>query len=86
MPLTIGFLASARCRASCPIGSAPGFTVGGSLLAAAAFLRWPSCREGRLRGFALIIALNGFGSGLFVSPNGPSDELSRPTPAGRPAA
>jgi MFS family permease len=71
IPLTIGFLLSAPLSGilSDRFG-AKGFTVGGCLLAAVTFLilaflpvnfdYWQ---------FALIIAFNGFGSGLFVSPN-----------------
>ncbi len=71
VPLTVGFLVSAPLSG---IGSdkfgAKAFTVGGALLTAATFLLlifvpvnfsyWE---------FAVVIALNGFGSGLFVSPN-----------------
>jgi MFS family permease len=71
VPLTIGFLLSAPLSGilSDKMG-AKAFTVGGSLLAGVSFLfliflpvnftYWE---------FALLIALNGFGSGLFVSPN-----------------
>jgi MFS family permease len=71
VPLTIGFLVSAPLSGvlSDRYG-AKGFTVGGALLTALSFFLllflpvdfpyWV---------FALIIALNGFGSGLFVSPN-----------------
>jgi MFS family permease len=71
VPLTIGFLLSAPLSGvlSDRFG-AKGFTTGGSLLTAATFFAllflpvnftyWQ---------FALIIALNGFGSGLFASPN-----------------
>jgi len=71
VPLTIGFLVSAPLSGilSDRFG-AKAFTVGGALLTATAFFLllfvpvnftyWE---------FALIIALNGFGSGLFVSPN-----------------
>src|ERR1700722_15991395 len=71
VPLTIGFLVSAPLSGilSDKFG-AKAFTVGGALLTGAAFLLllfvpvnfsyWE---------FALVIALNGFGSGLFVSPN-----------------
>jgi MFS family permease len=71
VPLTIGFLLSAPLSGilSDKMG-AKAFTVGGSLLAGVSFLLliflpvnftyWQ---------FALLIAVNGFGSGLFVSPN-----------------
>jgi MFS family permease len=71
LPLTLGFLLSAPLSGvlSDHFG-AKAFTVGGSLLAAATFLvlifvpvnfsYWE---------FALVVALNGFGTGLFVSPN-----------------
>ena len=71
IPLTIGFLLSAPLSGilSDRFG-AKAFTVGGSLLAAVTFLflaflpvnfsYWE---------FGLIIALNGFGTGLFASPN-----------------
>jgi MFS family permease len=71
LPLTGGFLASAPLSGiiSDKLG-AKGFTIGGSLLAAVTFLalafipvNFPFWL------FALIIALNGFGSGLFSSPN-----------------
>ena len=71
VPLTIGFLVSAPLSGflSDRFG-ARGFTVGGALLTAGSFLclmflpvnfsYWV---------FALILVLNGFGSGLFASPN-----------------
>jgi len=71
IPLTIGFLVSAPLSGvlSDKFG-AKAFTVGGALLTGATFLwlifvpvdfaYWE---------FAIVIALNGFGSGLFVSPN-----------------
>ena len=71
LPLTVGFLLSAPLSGilSDRFG-AKAFTVGGSLLTAATFLvliflpvnfsYWE---------FALILALNGFGTGLFASPN-----------------
>jgi MFS family permease len=71
IPLTIGFLVSAPLSGilSDKFG-AKAFTVGGSLLTAASFLillfvpvNFPYWA------FAIVIALNGFGSGLFVSPN-----------------
>jgi MFS family permease len=71
VPLTIGFLIAAPLSGTLSDRfGAKAFTVGGALLAGASFLLllfvpvnfsyWE---------FALIIALNGFGSGLFVSPN-----------------
>ena len=71
LPLTLGFLVSAPLSGmlSDQFG-AKAFTVGGSLLTAATFLvlifvpvNFPYWE------FALVIALNGFGTGLFVSPN-----------------
>jgi MFS family permease len=71
VPLTIGFLLSAPLSGilSDRMG-AKAFTIGGSLLAAATFVclaflpvNFPYWL------FAIIIALNGFGSGLFASPN-----------------
>ena len=71
LPLTLGFLLSAPLSGilSDKFG-AKAFTVGGSLLTAATFLvlifvpvnfsYWE---------FAVVVALNGFGTGLFVSPN-----------------
>jgi MFS family permease len=71
VPLTIGFLLSAPLSGvlSDRMG-AKAFTVGGALLTAATFLAlifvpvnfsyWE---------FAIVIALNGFGTGLFTSPN-----------------
>jgi MFS family permease len=71
VPLTVGFLVSAPLSGilSDKFG-AKAFTVGGALITGASFLLllfvpvdftyWE---------FALVIALNGFGSGLFVSPN-----------------
>src|SRR5579863_4289480 len=71
VPLTVGFLISAPLSGilSDKFGAKP-FTVGGALLTGATFLMlifvpvdfayWE---------FALVIALNGFGSGLFFSPN-----------------
>jgi MFS family permease len=72
VPATIGFLVSAPLSglASDRFGNAKVFTAGGSLITAVSFVfllllpvdfpYWV---------FALIVALNGFGSGLFVSPN-----------------
>jgi MFS family permease len=71
LPLTLGFLLSAPLSGvlSDHFG-AKAFTVGGSLLAAATFLvlifvpvNFPYWE------FAIVVALNGFGTGLFVSPN-----------------
>jgi MFS family permease len=71
VPLTIGFLVSAPTSGvlSDRFG-AKAFTVGGALLTALSFfllLFLPVNFSYWV--FALIIALNGFGSGLFVSPN-----------------
>src|SRR5215472_6001313 len=71
VPLTIGFLVSAPLSGILSDKFGPkAFTVGGALLTGATFLTlifvpvdfayWQ---------FAIVIALNGFGSGLFVSPN-----------------
>jgi len=71
VPLTIGFLASAPLSGflSDRFG-AKGFTVGGSLLAAATFLALAFLPVNfSYWEFALIVGLNGFASGLFVSPN-----------------
>jgi MFS family permease len=71
LPLTLGFLLSAPLSGvlSDKFG-AKAFTVGGSLLTAAMFLvlifvpvNFPYWE------FAAVVALNGFGTGLFVSPN-----------------
>jgi len=71
LPLTLGFLLSAPLSGilSDHFG-AKAFTVGGSLLTAAMFLvlifvpvNFPYWE------FAIVVALNGFGTGLFVSPN-----------------
>ena len=71
LPLTVGFLLSAPTSGvlSDRFG-AKGFTVGGALLTALSFVlllflpvNFPYWV------FALIVALNGFGSGLFTSPN-----------------
>jgi MFS family permease len=83
IPLTIGFLVSAPLSGilSDKFG-AKAFTVGGSLLTAASFLilifvpvNFPYWV------FAIVIALNGFGSGLFVSPNWA--EMMNSVPAGQ---
>lgn len=71
LPLTVGFVVSAPLSGVLSDKFGPkAFTVGGSLLTAATFLvlifvpvnfsYWE---------FALVLALNGFGSGLFASPN-----------------
>ncbi|MGH3290353.1 MAG: MFS transporter [Trebonia sp.] len=71
LPLTLGFLLSAPLSGvlSDKFG-AKAFTIGGSLLTAAMFLvlifvpvNFPYWE------FAIVVALNGFGTGLFVSPN-----------------
>ncbi|MGH3154059.1 MAG: MFS transporter [Streptosporangiaceae bacterium] len=71
VPLTVGFLVSAPLSGfiSDKIGALY-FTAGGALLAAASFL----CLffipvNFRYVVFALVLVLNGFGSGLFASPN-----------------
>jgi EmrB/QacA subfamily drug resistance transporter len=86
VPLTIGFLLSAPLAGvlSDKFG-AKAFTVGGSLLTAATFLvlvflpvnftYWE---------FAIIIALNGFGTGLFAPPN--RAELMNSVPANQRGA
>ena len=86
VPLTIGFLLSAPLAGvlSDKFG-AKAFTVGGSLLTAATFLvlvflpvnftYWE---------FAVIIALNGFGTGLFAPPN--RAELMNSVPANQRGA
>ena len=71
VPLTIGFLLSAPLSGflSDRFGPKP-FTVGGALLTAASFLALaflPVNFSYWL--FALLITVNGFGTGLFVSPN-----------------
>ena len=86
VPLTTGFLAAAPLSGilSDKFGPKP-FTVGGALLTGASFLLlifvpvdfayWQ---------FALVIALNGFGSGLFFSPNWA--EMMNSVPADRRGA
>jgi MFS family permease len=71
VPLTLGFLLSAPLSGilSDKFG-AKAFTVGGALLTAASFLALaflPVNFDYRL--FALLVFFNGFGTGLFVSPN-----------------
>jgi MFS family permease len=71
VPLTIGFLLSAPLSGvlSDRYG-AKGFTTGGALLTAITFFVLLFVPVNFSYGeFALIIALNGFGSGLFASPN-----------------
>ena len=71
VPLTVGFLLSAPLSGilSDKFG-AKAFTVGGSLLAAASFLALAFLPVNFSYGmFALLIAINGFGTGLFASPN-----------------
>jgi MFS family permease len=71
VPLTVGFLASAPLSGvlSDKFG-AKAFTVGGALLTGATFLLLIFVPvEFAYWEFAVVIALNGFGSGLFVSPN-----------------
>ena len=86
VPLTVGFLVAAPLSGvlSDKFG-AKAFTVGGALLTGAAFLlllfvpvNFPYWE------FALVIALNGFGSGLFVSPNWA--EMMNSVPADRRGA
>jgi MFS family permease len=71
IPLTIGFLLSAPLSGilSDRFG-AKAFTVGGALLTAATFLVLAFLPVNFVYWqFALLVALNGFGTGLFVSPN-----------------
>ncbi len=71
IPLTIGFLVSAPLSGwlSDRFG-ARAFTVGGSLLTALSFVFLMIMPvDFSYGGFALVLALNGFGSGLFASPN-----------------
>ena len=71
MPLTIGFLVSAPLSGvlSDRFG-AKAFTVGGALLTAVTFLLLAFLPVNfSYWEFALIVALNGFGTGLFASPN-----------------
>src|SRR6201987_6235850 len=71
VPLTIGFLVSAPTSGilSDHFG-AKAFTIGGALLTAATFLVLAFLPVNFVYWqFALLVALNGFGSGLFVSPN-----------------
>jgi MFS family permease len=71
VPLTIGFLLSAPLSGilSDRFG-AKSFTVGGSLLAAATFVALAFLPVNfTYWQFAVLIAINGFGTGLFASPN-----------------
>jgi MFS family permease len=69
VPLTTGFLVSAPLSGILSDGP-KAFTVGGALLTGATFLTLIFVRvDFAYWQFALVIALNGFGSGLFVSPN-----------------
>src|SRR5579863_3054680 len=71
IPLTIGFLLSAPLSGilSDRLG-AKAFTIGGALLTAATFLVLAFLPVNFVYWqFALLVALNGFGTGLFVSPN-----------------
>ena len=71
IPLTIGFLFSAPLSGilSDRLG-AKAFTVGGALLTAATFLVLSFLPVNFVYWqFALLVGLNGFGTGLFVSPN-----------------
>jgi MFS family permease len=87
VPLTVGFLVAAPLSGvlSDKFG-AKAFTVGGALLTAVTFLllifvpvEFPYWE------FAIVIALNGFGSGLFVSPNW-ADMMNSVPPSRRGAA
>jgi MFS family permease len=71
VPLTIGFLAAAPLSGVLSDKFGPkAFTVGGTLLTGATFLLLIFVPvEFSYWQFAIVIALNGFGSGLFVSPN-----------------
>jgi MFS family permease len=71
VPLTIGFLVSAPLSGVLSDKFGPkAFTVGGTLLTGATFLLLIFVPvEFSYWEFAVVIALNGFGSGLFVSPN-----------------
>src|SRR5579875_1712755 len=71
VPLTIGFLVSAPLSGiiSDKVG-ARAFTVGGALLTAGSFLCLVFVPvDFRYAVFALVLVINGFGSGLFASPN-----------------
>ena len=86
VPLTIGFLLSAPLSGvlSDKFG-AKAFTVGGALLTGATFLVLIFVPVNfNYAEFAFIIALNGFGSGLFASPN--RAELMNSVPANQRGA
>jgi len=86
VPLTIGFLVSAPLSGilSDRFG-AKLFTVGGPLLAAATFLALAFLPVNfAYWQFAVLIAINGFGTGLFVSPN--RAEMMNSVPAGERGA
>jgi MFS family permease len=71
IPLTIGFLVSAPISGilSDKMGQKP-FTVGGALLTAVSFLLLAFLPvDFNYWAFALLVALNGLGTGLFTSPN-----------------
>ncbi|MCX4548189.1 MFS transporter [Streptomyces sp. NBC_01387] len=71
IPLTVGFLLSAPLSGwlSDRLGARP-FTVGGALLTAASFLALMTLpTDFHYWIFALLILVNGLGSGLFASPN-----------------
>jgi MFS family permease len=71
IPLTIGFLLSAPLSGilSDHLGAKP-FTIGGALLTAVTFLALAFLPvDFSYWQFALLVAVNGFGTGLFVSPN-----------------
>jgi MFS family permease len=71
VPLTIGFLASAPLSGILSDRKgAKAFTVGGALLAGVSFLALAFLPTNfTYWQFALLIAVNGFGTGLFASPN-----------------
>jgi MFS family permease len=71
VPLTIGFLASAPLSGILSDRKgAKAFTVGGALLAGVSFLTLAFLPTNfTYWQFALLIAVNGFGTGLFASPN-----------------
>jgi len=86
VPLTIGFLVSAPLSGilSDRFG-AKSFTVGGPMLAAATFLALAFLPVNfAYWQFAVLIAINGFGTGLFVSPN--RAEMMNSVPAGERGA
>jgi MFS family permease len=86
IPLTLGFLFSAPLSGilSDKFG-AKAFTVGGALLTAASFLALAFLPVNfHYWLFALLVFLNGFGTGLFVSPN--RAEMMNAVPAGQRGA